>query len=116
MEPTLKTSWEEFGNSWEQNQGFSRDISGLFRSLPVKPKMAPDQALYPSGAIEAATGIEPVYRALQAPACHRILPGQGLAEGPARGAEARPRGDLPVNGGRAWSVTGRVSRGVHAVD
>jgi hypothetical protein len=28
--------------------------------------MAPDQALYLSGAVEAASGIEPLYRALQA--------------------------------------------------
>jgi hypothetical protein len=43
-----------------------RVILGLFRSLPVKPKKAPEQALYLSGALEAASWIEPLYRALQA--------------------------------------------------
>jgi hypothetical protein len=57
---------ERGGSEREQNQGFAGVFRGDCWLMAVTPKMVPDLRLYRSKSLEAATGIEPVYRALQA--------------------------------------------------
>ncbi len=54
------------GARGERNQGFLGVSSGHWRTLPDKPKTAADLVFYQIKVLEAAPGIEPGYRALQA--------------------------------------------------
>ena len=62
----LSVRGSALGTLWEQNQGFLGVTGGYCWTLPVTPNLGPDLQVRHRIRLEAATGIEPVYRALQA--------------------------------------------------